>query len=104
MIRDALSEPNTDLVQADICIIGAGAAGITLGLALADTRLSVCILESGGFELDAITQSLYGGQIVGLDYFALDATRLRYFGGTTGHWGGMCGPLQPIDFRSAGGR
>ena len=25
-------------------------------------------------------------------------SRLRYFGGTTGHWGGNCGPLDALDF------
>jgi choline dehydrogenase-like flavoprotein len=97
MIVNALSELDTELIQADVCVIGSGAAGITLGLGLADTRLKVCVLESGGLELDGTTQSLCEGEVIGLDYFPLDATRLRYFGGTTGHWGGMCGPLQPID-------
>lgn len=100
MIGNALSELHTELIKADVCIIGAGAAGITLALALAGTSLRVCVLESGGFEPDEMTQSLYEGENVGLDYFPLDATRLRYFGGTTGHWGGWCGPLDPIDFET----
>lgn len=97
MIRDALSGIASEPINADVCVIGAGAAGITLALALAGTRLRVCVLESGGFELDQVTQSLCEGENVGLDYFALDTTRLRYFGGSTGHWGGYCGPLTPID-------
>ena len=28
----------------------------------------------------------------------LNASRLRYFGGTTNHWGGHCAPLEPDDF------
>ena len=35
---------------------------------------------------------------VGRDYFELDTARLRYFGGTSNHWGGMCRTLDPYDF------
>lgn len=36
---------------------------------------------------------------VGHDYVGLDITRLRYLGGSTNHWNGLCAPLAPIDFR-----
>ncbi len=85
-------------LDADICIIGAGAAGITLAWALRDSPLNVILLESGGLAYDAAIQSLYKGESVGRSYFPLDATRLRYFGGSTNHWGGWCAPLQEIDF------
>ena len=32
-------------------------------------------------------------------YFDLDICRLRYFGGTTNHWGGWCRPLDPYDLK-----
>ena len=82
----------------DICIIGAGAAGITLARALKDSGKRLCLLESGGFELDTDTQSLYDGDLVGLPYYPLESARLRYFGGTTGHWGGCCWPLETDEF------
>ena len=47
----------------DACVVGAGAAGITLAKELAGSRLRVCILESGGFEPDSRTQGLYQGVI-----------------------------------------
>ncbi|HYE50918.1 MAG TPA: GMC oxidoreductase, partial [Azospirillaceae bacterium] len=34
----------------------------------------------------------------GLAYHDLDVARLRYFGGSTNHWGGYCIPWQPLDF------
>ena len=83
----------------DVCIIGAGAAGITTALQLSDAGLRVLLIESGGFELDGDTQSLYDGTISGLDYFDLAGTRLRFFGGTTNHWSGQSCRLEPIDFR-----
>jgi choline dehydrogenase-like flavoprotein len=88
--------------EADVCVIGGGAAGITIARALASTSLEVCVLESGGFRLDARTQSLYQGESVGLPYGGLDETRFRYFGGSTNPegWGGWCRPLDPLDFET----
>ncbi len=98
MIIDALRDLDADRIDADLCIVGAGAAGITLAREFVGTKIQVCLLESGDLEPDPETQALYEGAIVGLDYFPLDATRLRFFGGTTNHWGGMCAPLAAIDF------
>ena len=86
-------------IAADICIVGAGAAGITLAYELRDTTRDVLLVESGGPEApDSETQSLYEGHVVGTPYFPLDICRLRFFGGTTNHWSGHCRPLDPIDF------
>jgi len=84
-------------IQADICIIGAGAAGITLALDLADSGRRVVMLESGDFDFERETQNLYKGQNRGVPYFPLDACRLRQFGGSTNHWGGACWPLEAVD-------
>jgi len=81
-----------------VCIVGAGAAGIALARELAGGRLSVALLESGGFEWDSETQALYQGESAGHPYFPLTACRLRYFGGTTNHWAGYCRPLDAQDF------
>ena len=90
-------------ISADVCIVGAGAAGITLAKQLIGSRLSVVVLEAGGLELDTETQELYRGKTEGALYFPLSASRLRYFGGTTGHWGGACLPLDSIDFEKRPG-
>lgn len=99
MFNDARTVPKNTTITADICIIGAGAAGITLARELAESRLEVCLLESGGLAYDFDTQQLYRGSAVGLPYFPLEVARLRFFGGTTNHWGGACRPLDDIDFR-----
>jgi choline dehydrogenase-like flavoprotein len=90
--------PVGETIDVDVCILGAGAAGITLARELVDTRLSVCLLESGGLNPRREDQALYQGEVVGTDYHALERCRLRFFGGTTNHWGGTCRPLDPIDF------
>lgn len=97
-------------VDTDVCIIGAGAAGITLARALAKNQTDVLLLESGGFAPDPQTQDLYRGSNAGWaahfgavanlgkwgDY--LQFSRLRYVGGTTNHWEGLCAPLDESDF------
>ena len=87
----------TDL-RADLCVVGAGAAGITLAREFARSNAKVIVLESGGEEFEGETQDLYAGENVGLPY-ALEASRLRFLGGTTNHWEGVCGPLEEIDFQ-----
>ncbi len=99
MINDFREMANDAIVEADLCIIGAGAAGISMAKYLISSKLQVCLVESGGFEFDAATQSLYKGKNIGLKYFPLDSARLRYFGGTTNHWAGWCAPLSDIDFK-----
>jgi len=100
VIVDARTLPKNRIIKTEVCVVGAGAAGITLARELIGQPFRVCLLESGGLELDKDTQSLYEGQNIGLPYHALDATRLRYFGGTTNHWGGACRPLDKIDFEA----
>lgn len=98
MFQDFRSGEDGAVIETDICVIGGGAAGITLALGLADSRRAVCMVESGGLDFDPVTQALYEGAVVGGPFPALDQVRLRYFGGTTNHWDGHCRPLDPIDF------
>jgi choline dehydrogenase-like flavoprotein len=102
MLLDARRVDEGSDVDCDVCVVGAGAAGITIARELAKTRLRVCVLESGGLDLDADTQALYNGESVGHPY-SLPASRLRYFGGTTNHWHGWCRPLDEIDFEPRAG-
>jgi choline dehydrogenase-like flavoprotein len=86
-------------VEADLCIIGAGAAGISIARAFANTRFRVCLVESGGLGPESETQALYDGVSIGLPHSGMSIGRLRYFGGTTNHWGGRCAGLDELDFR-----
>ena len=38
-------------IDCDLCIVGGGAAGLTVAHELADTRLSICLLEGGGLRM-----------------------------------------------------
>jgi len=99
MFHDARTLPAGSVLEAEICIVGGGAAGITLAHALRDRGFRVLLLESGGMELEEPTQALYAGEQRGVVMQDLDAIRLRYFGGTTNHWAGWCRPLDAHDFR-----
>ncbi|GEO36518.1 hypothetical protein SAE02_06660 [Skermanella aerolata] len=99
MITDARNLPDGAVVEADICIVGAGAAGITLAIELLGHGFRVALLESGGLDFEDDIQSLNNGDCVSEHKVDLTWTRLRYFGGTTGHWGGNCAPLDAHDFQ-----
>ena len=98
MTVDARSVPPGTNIETEVCIIGGGAAGITLARKFIDAPFRVAVLESGGMELDAATQQLYEGRSIGGSFPDLTTSRLRFFGGTTNHWGGWCLPLDAIDF------
>jgi choline dehydrogenase-like flavoprotein len=101
MIQDANDLPDNQALPADICIIGAGAAGIAMALRLIGTRRDVLILESGGLQAEPATQSLYEGFVTDERLHSPpDRYRQRRFGGTTTIWGGRCMPLDRIDFEA----
>ena len=85
-------------VQAEVAIVGGGAAGISLARQLGKAGRSVVLLEAGGVDFEEATQALYAGADLGMEYYPLRDSRLRFLGGTTNIWGGRCVPLQPIDF------
>lgn len=83
-----------------VCVVGAGAAGITLARRLAASGLEVLLLESGGLHLEPNIQALYHGETGAVRYLPLEAVRLRYLGGTTNHWTGQSVPLDATDFNT----
>ncbi|WP_321839368.1 GMC family oxidoreductase [Paraburkholderia bannensis] len=99
MIVDARDIAAGTLLRADLCIVGAGAAGITLALALEDSGLEVIVLESGGDSASPGTQQLYAGTVADTHLHPpADTGRVRRFGGSTTLWGGRCMPLDALDF------
>src|SRR5579862_3054280 len=99
MIDDARDLPDGAALATDVCIVGAGAAGITLALELAGTGTEVLLLESGGRAAEKATQRLYEGAVADARLHGPPHRyRQRRFGGTTTIWGGRCMPFDPIDF------
>ena len=95
------NHPGAESFEADVCIVGAGAAGITLALELAGRPVSVLLVESGGLQADAAVQSLYAGEVADEKLHSPPHHyRQRRFGGSTTIWGGRCVPFDPIDFEA----
>lgn len=99
MIVDARRLPTGENLSADVCIIGAGAAGIALALELANASMSILLLEAGGLNRSGKSQRLYAGTVNDPDrHLPPDKDRYRQLGGTTALWGGRCMPLDELDF------
>jgi choline dehydrogenase-like flavoprotein len=76
---------------------------MTVALELDRHGQSVILLEGGGVDMSSESQELYKGEVIGDDYVPLDAARLRYLGGTSGHWGGWTTPLTELAFQKKAG-
>jgi choline dehydrogenase-like flavoprotein len=98
MLIDAHELETGAVLEADVCVVGGGAGGITVARRLAAQSVRVLVLEGGGLEEEPESQALNEGHVVGLPYFDLDMTRFRVLGGSTGRWAGWCRPLDPLDF------
>jgi choline dehydrogenase-like flavoprotein len=98
VLLDARSIPPGELLETDVCVVGGGAAGISVALGLVDHAARVILMEGGGVRPDEARPELYRGVTTGQPYYPLDECRLRYLGGSTNFWGGWCRPLDPLDF------
>jgi len=82
VLIDARSLPAEAVLEADICIVGGGPAGLTLAHELDKTPFRVCLLESGGREADPQLEALSEGETVSEHYRNLAQMRTRQLGGT----------------------
>ena len=99
MIADASTADRSAFDRTfDVCVIGAGPAGITLARSLAAAGATVALMEAGSLEISEASQDAYRGSNLGQEYFDLDVSRLRFFGGTSNHWGGWTRALEAVDF------
>jgi choline dehydrogenase-like flavoprotein len=87
----------TDIPRVDVCVVGAGAAGLTLAHALRDSGLRVVVLESGPVD---DPDALNAGEVVGHPYNGLLRGRVRGLGGTTAVWPGQCLRLRRTELAS----
>lgn len=116
MLIEADQYDNEELTTR-LCIVGAGAAGITIARQLDALGTETVLLESGRFEPDPETQDLYRAEGSSGDFFPgehitevaqthglgegddyVKISRVRCFGGSVNFWGGYCRPLDALDF------
>ena len=98
MIYDLEAGLGPGIGRADVCVVGAGAAGILLAVELARRGRRVLLLESGGREEEVDSQNLYASELAGLKHEGIHLGRFRIHGGTTTQWGGQILELFEDDF------
>jgi choline dehydrogenase-like flavoprotein len=108
MILDARELPAQQrTIECDLCIVGAGPAGLSLAHELRSSGRHVTLVESGGSTVDDWSRDLNAGRVIGAAYNDLRTVRARAIGGTSLIWntdvGGAAGakytPLDAVDFR-----
>ncbi|MBT3240801.1 MAG: GMC family oxidoreductase [Chloroflexi bacterium] len=87
-----------ETINTDVCIVGGGAAGISLALEFCDQNFNVLIIESGENKFKHRNQHLSSSKSIGIPSSSIMFSRRRQFGGTTVSWAGRCRPLDEIDF------
>jgi choline dehydrogenase-like flavoprotein len=88
------TKTETTAFDADLCIVGSGAAGLTLAAHLAG-RCRVLVVEAGGTRWD--TEGL-AGEAADWAFTGFVDGRARGYGGATRRWAGQLIRLDPIDF------
>ena len=109
MLVDGRSVQRNSVVQCDVCIVGAGPAGLIAANEFLEENYRVCVIESGGVDYDSATQRLARADVEENDdlypdpFYAHD----RRIGGTSVQWDVMIDgkvhvhlmPLDRDDFR-----
>lgn len=87
----------SELESFPICVIGAGAAGISLAAKLSRSGHRILLIEGGDRQETPEVVDAYVGEATAPHP---KTTEFRYqrFGGTTHLWGGRCVPLDRLDF------
>lgn len=98
MIFDLDKIDNTDdpRLHCDVCIVGGGAVGLALAATLADSGVTVLVLEGGGTRIETESQDLHRVESVGRPFDYMESGRYRVVGGTTTFWGGQVYPFDRL--------
>jgi choline dehydrogenase-like flavoprotein len=102
MLTDALALDDGATLDTDLCVIGAGPAGIAIALELAGTGIEVLLLESGGITPERRDRKLAVGENADPRYYRVGRSRVVGFAGSSNHWmhtsGMRARPLDALDF------
>lgn len=120
MLSDGWSMPDGSTLRTDLCVVGAGVAGIALAREFIGQSVHVVLLEGGSLQFTKSLRSLptvlrrhlrgeqglASGKNMGEPYYPLRFTRARAFGGSSRAWvshGLQARPLDAIDFEDREG-
>jgi len=99
VIEDARIIPPGTCLKTDLCVIGGGAAAISLALEYLKSGRQVILLPGGGPNQTTSGIDLYRGKVSPPgSHEPLEENRLRMWGGTTTVWGGRIVAFDPVDF------
>lgn len=92
--------PNPGSSAPEVIVVGAGAAGLTVGIALAKAGRRVLLVEGGPASPRPDFPISNAGPSTGIAHRGLTIGRMKALGGTTLLWGGQLVPFGPSDFRT----
>ncbi len=78
--------------RSQVCIVGAGIAGLVLATTLADSGMDVHLLEAGGPIPEERSQAIYLADMADALHTGATQGRFRTFGGSSTQWGGQLLP------------
>src|ERR1700716_3635319 len=84
-------------IETDLCIVGTGPSGISIASELEGQNIRVLLLESGGFDEEPDTQSLYDIESTAPRKIDQKEIRCRVLGGSSHIWTGRCAPFDALD-------
>jgi choline dehydrogenase-like flavoprotein len=83
-------EAQIETVRSQVCVVGAGIAGLVVARKLARCGVDVAVLEAGGREIEADGQWLFETALLkGQEHLGTSEGRARVLGGTSVWWGGQ---------------
>jgi choline dehydrogenase-like flavoprotein len=86
----AIAEAPRETVRSQVCVVGAGIAGLILARRLALAGIDVVVLEAGGHSIEDGGQRLFAAaELKGWAHVGTTEGRFRVFGGTSLRWGGQ---------------
>src|SRR5262245_24193137 len=84
----------------DVCVIGAGPAGLACAFDLHDRGFRVLLLEAGGERPVPGEPDIRAAEIAHPEFHdPVDIVAASALGGSTHWWGGRSVPFDPVDFR-----
>lgn len=99
----ASSNDNTLKMQGDVCVVGAGAAGIYLAVQLEAKGLNVILVEAGNINCSDASAVGFDAQFEAGLYPGATVGRSFGMGGSTSRWGGLLIPHTQHDLRGTSG-
>ena len=82
----------------DVCIIGAGVAGITLASELSALDCSITLLDAGSVGYSIEQQETYKAELLPAHFPDSRYSRLKMLGGSSNHWENNTSPFTALDF------